>query len=140
MQGDERDREQYDEENLAPTLEKEDGAWHRGLLLGLLVLFAVGGHFVRASMTSLQPALLETFHIDSTHFGVLVSAMNLPALVAPVIGGAMLDSFGQPSLLLFMVPLCMGQLVRSLSLPSFDPHLISPRNLFSRMKPCHPCT
>lgn len=93
-------------------------AYHRFYLLAFTCCIPFGGHFVKNSMSSLEPMLLrdESFVMDNVMYGGLVSAVSLPNIIMPFLGGKQLDKQGHFGLMRFLVCMVIGQVVFTIAM------------------------
>ncbi|RHY65404.1 hypothetical protein DYB30_005470, partial [Aphanomyces astaci] len=64
-------------------------------------------------MSSLEPFMLDdpTFPISNTMYGALNSAVSIPNMIVPFLGGHLLDNQGHKSILYFLLLMCIGQAI-----------------------------
>ncbi|OQR89070.1 Major Facilitator Superfamily (MFS) [Achlya hypogyna] len=84
---------------------------HRFYLLVLICLIPFGGHFVKNEMSSLQQLMLDDreFPISNTIYGAFNSAVSVPNMIIPFVGGHLLDCKGHVTILYFLLLMCVGQ-------------------------------
>ncbi|KDO22603.1 hypothetical protein SPRG_12583 [Saprolegnia parasitica CBS 223.65] len=84
---------------------------HRFFLLLCVCWVPFGGHFVKNGMSSLEQLMLDdpTYPISNTMYGAINSAVSIPNMVLPFLGGHMLDRKGSGCILFFLVLMCCGQ-------------------------------
>lgn len=85
---------------------------HRFFLLVLICLIPFGGHFVKNGFSALEQLILDDpdFPVSNTMYGALVSAISIPNMLIPLIGGNMLDKYGDRSIIFFLVWTTLGQM------------------------------
>ncbi|KAE9018178.1 hypothetical protein PF010_g6692 [Phytophthora fragariae] len=91
---------------------------HRFYLLLLMSCIPFGGHFVKNGMSSLQQLMLddEDFPITNTMYGALLSAVSVPSMFLPLLGGRLMDKSGHRSIRFFLVWICVGQAIVALGM------------------------
>ncbi|KDO22605.1 hypothetical protein SPRG_21161 [Saprolegnia parasitica CBS 223.65] len=84
---------------------------HRFYLLVLICLIPFGGHFVKNEMSSLQQLMIDDkeFPISNTIYGAFNSAVSVPNMIIPFVGGHLLDCKGHVTILYFLILMCLGQ-------------------------------
>eukprot|EP00457_Paulinella_chromatophora_P002512 gb/GEZN01002517.1/.p1 GENE.gb/GEZN01002517.1/~~gb/GEZN01002517.1/.p1 ORF type:complete len:729 (-),score=80.89 gb/GEZN01002517.1/:239-2425(-) len=85
----------------------------RYLLLLLICCIPLGGHFVKNSISSLEPFILEdsVFPVNNSMYGALMSAVTIPGMIMPVLGGLVLDHRGNNFLLAFLMLMLVGHIL-----------------------------
>lgn len=70
------------------------------------------------SLSSLEQLMLDdpTFPISNTMYGALISAVSVPNMFLPLIGGRFLDKKGHRSIMLFLLWICVGQAIFALGM------------------------
>ncbi|TDH65731.1 hypothetical protein CCR75_003602 [Bremia lactucae] len=91
---------------------------HRFYLLILMSCIPFGEHFVKNGMSSLEQLLLDDkdFPISNTMYGALLSAVSVPSLCLPLLGGRLLDKSGHHSIRIFLAWICLGQAIFALGM------------------------
>ncbi|RLN36611.1 hypothetical protein BBJ28_00003972 [Nothophytophthora sp. Chile5] len=91
---------------------------HRFYLLLLMSCIPFGGHFVKNGMSSLEQLMLDDpdFPITNTMYGALLSAVSVPGMFLPLLGGRLLDKSGHRSIRFFLVWICVGQAIFALGM------------------------
>lgn len=91
---------------------------HRFYLLVLMSCIPFGGHFVKNGMSSLEQLMLddESFPISNTMYGALLSAVSVPGMFLPLLGGRLLDKSGHRSIRFFLMWICVGQAIFALGM------------------------
>ncbi|KAG6966618.1 hypothetical protein JG688_00006696 [Phytophthora aleatoria] len=86
---------------------------HRFYLLVLMSCIPFGGHFVKNGMSSLEQLMLddEDFPITNTMYGALLSAVSVPNMFLPLLGGRLMDKSGHRSIRFFLAWICVGQAI-----------------------------
>ncbi|KAI9922858.1 hypothetical protein PsorP6_002152 [Peronosclerospora sorghi] len=86
---------------------------HRFYLLILMSCIPFGGHFVKNGMSSLEQLMLDDQHfpITNTMYGALFSAVSVPSMILPLLGGRLLDKSGHRTIRFFLVWICIGQAI-----------------------------
>ncbi|KAF1783550.1 Major facilitator superfamily domain [Phytophthora cactorum] len=82
---------------------------HRFYLLVLMSCIPFGGHFVKNGMSSLEQLMLddEDFPITNTMYGALLSAVSVPNMFLPLLGGRLMDKSGHRSIRFFLAWICL---------------------------------
>lgn len=90
-----------------------NAASHRFYLLLLMSCIPFGGHFVKNGMSSLEPLMVQDpeFPLTNTMYGALISAVSVPNMFIPLVGGRLLDKSGHRSIQFFLVWICLGQAI-----------------------------
>ncbi|CAN0398522.1 unnamed protein product [Pylaiella littoralis] len=89
-----------------------------GVLL-LVTLLPFGAHFVLSCFSSLETYFLEdpNLHFNETKYGSLLSAISIPNLFMPFVGGLFLDSKGhKPGIVLFLTVALVGHILFTLAM------------------------
>lgn len=97
----------------------------RFFVLCLAIVLPFGGHIVKSSLSSLATDILADDRLGITHaqFGAFQSALSLPNLFVPFIGGIMLDlRRSQEGALLFLSLCLIGQVGFALALGAEHPN------------------
>ena len=106
----------------------------RFFILALAMLIPFGPHLVKSCLSSLASYFLSspTFPITHTQFGSFQSALSLPNLFIPFLGGLLLDLRGSPSgTLLFLAFTLVGHTLFTLACQAHSyPSALVPRALF----------
>ncbi|KAH7476856.1 hypothetical protein PRIC1_000862 [Phytophthora ramorum] len=91
---------------------------HRFFLLLLMSCIPFGGHFVKNGMSSLEQLMLddESFPISNTMYGALLSAVSVPSMFLPLLGGRLMDKSGHRSIRFFLAWICVGQAIFALGM------------------------
>ncbi|CAI5704233.1 hypothetical protein KXD40_001287 [Peronospora effusa] len=86
---------------------------HRLYLLLLMSCIPFGGHFVKNGMSSLEQLMLDDpdFPITNTMYGALLSAVSVPSMFLPLLGGRLMDKSGHHSIRFFLIWICVGQAI-----------------------------
>jgi len=81
----------------------------RFFVLGLAMLVPFGGHVIKYSVSSLHSEMLEDkeFGLDHFQLGMFQSAVSIPNLFMPFIGGVLLDNRGSAPVTLAALALCL---------------------------------
>ncbi|OQR92329.1 Major Facilitator Superfamily (MFS) [Achlya hypogyna] len=84
---------------------------HRFFLLVCVCVVPFGGHFVKNGMSSLQQLMLDDkeYPITNTMYGAINSAVSVPNMILPFVGGHLLDRKGSGCILFFLVLMLLGQ-------------------------------
>ncbi|OQR85153.1 Major Facilitator Superfamily (MFS) [Thraustotheca clavata] len=95
---------------------------HRFFLLLCICWIPFGGHFVKNGMSSLEQLMLDdpTYPITNTMYGAINSAVSIPNMILPFVGGHMLDRKGYRCILLFLVMMVFGQTLFAWSMQSYQ--------------------
>ncbi|CAI5743439.1 unnamed protein product [Hyaloperonospora brassicae] len=92
---------------------RSTSACHRFYLLILMSCIPFGGHFVKNGMSSLEQLMLDdaAFPITNVMYGALLSAVSVPSMFLPLLGGRLLDKSGHHSIRFFLAWICVGQAI-----------------------------
>ncbi|KAF4323445.1 hypothetical protein BBO99_00000024 [Phytophthora kernoviae] len=83
---------------------------HRFYLLILMSCIPFGGHFVKLMLDD------KDFPITNTMYGALLSAVSVPSMFLPLLGGRLLDKSGHRSIKFFLIWICVGQAIFTLGM------------------------
>ncbi|CEG44665.1 major facilitator superfamily [Plasmopara halstedii] len=91
---------------------------HRFYLLILMSCIPFGEHFVKNGMSSLEQLMLDDkeFPISNTMYGALLSAVSVPSMFLPLVGGRLMDKSGYHSIRFFLAWICVGQAIFALGM------------------------
>lgn len=91
---------------------------HRFYLLLLMSCIPFGEHFVKNGMSSLEQLMLDDkkFPISNIMYGALLSAVSVPSMFLPLIGGRLMDKSGHHSICFFLGWICVGQAIFALGM------------------------